>query len=199
MEFDRAVEERRSIRAFKSRKISKDNIKKILEAGRLSPSAKNRQPWHFVVLTGEQKDHVADLMIDWYDNNDIGAREAREVTIAGLKYTVSSRGWTSVKETARVIKESAVYVLVFRESDIEWLNSDTLSIGACTQSMILKATDLGIGSLWIADVKCVQKETADYLKVPSELELSTSVAFGYNNEFPAPRPRKKLDELCIKV
>lgn len=42
---------RRSIRRYKKREIPRDLFMKILEAGRQAPSAGNRQPWHFIVLT----------------------------------------------------------------------------------------------------------------------------------------------------
>lgn len=45
---------RRSIKAFKSKPIEKDKLERVLEAGRLAPSAKNRQEWRFVVLQKEQ-------------------------------------------------------------------------------------------------------------------------------------------------
>ncbi len=41
---------RRSIRRFKDIPVPKDDITKILEAGRWAPSATNSQPWHFVVV-----------------------------------------------------------------------------------------------------------------------------------------------------
>ena len=42
---------RRSIRRYENKEISKDVLYKILEAGRQAPSAANRQPWHFIVIT----------------------------------------------------------------------------------------------------------------------------------------------------
>ncbi len=44
---------RQSIRSFTSSPVEDDQIKRILEAGRIAPSAKNRQPWRFVVITEE--------------------------------------------------------------------------------------------------------------------------------------------------
>lgn len=41
---------RRSIRKYKSEKISKEVINKILKAAMYSPSAMNLQAWHFIVL-----------------------------------------------------------------------------------------------------------------------------------------------------
>lgn len=41
---------RQSIKEFQDRTIERDKIDRILEAGRLAPSAKNRQPWRFIVI-----------------------------------------------------------------------------------------------------------------------------------------------------
>ena len=45
-----AIRTRRSIRKFRSKPIPDEKLKMILEAGRLAPSAGNRQPWLFVVV-----------------------------------------------------------------------------------------------------------------------------------------------------
>lgn len=45
-----AVKERRSIRRYKGEPIEKDDIEKMVEAARWAPSAKNLQPWKFVIV-----------------------------------------------------------------------------------------------------------------------------------------------------
>ncbi|MFW9988292.1 MAG: nitroreductase family protein [Candidatus Odinarchaeota archaeon] len=45
---------RRSIRSFQGKPIKENEIKMILEAGRWSPSASNRQPWEFIVIKNKQ-------------------------------------------------------------------------------------------------------------------------------------------------
>jgi nitroreductase len=42
---------RRSIRSYKRKKVPKEVLNRIFEAGRQAPSASNMQPWHFIVLT----------------------------------------------------------------------------------------------------------------------------------------------------
>ena len=44
---------RRSIRRYEKKEIPKDVLNQILEAGRQAPSAANRQPLHFIVVTDE--------------------------------------------------------------------------------------------------------------------------------------------------
>lgn len=50
-----AIQTRRSIRKYKDEPIPDLDLKKILEAARIAPSAGNKQPWRFVVVKGEDK------------------------------------------------------------------------------------------------------------------------------------------------
>jgi len=44
------IETRQSIRSFENKPLTKEIVERILEAGRKAPSAKNRQPWRFVII-----------------------------------------------------------------------------------------------------------------------------------------------------
>lgn len=46
---------RRSIRKYKDRTVSKEDIKHIIKAGSAAPSAKNRQPWKYIAFVSEKK------------------------------------------------------------------------------------------------------------------------------------------------
>ncbi len=46
-----AIRARRNVRTYEDRAIAADDLDRILEAGRRAPSASNRQPWDFVVVT----------------------------------------------------------------------------------------------------------------------------------------------------
>ncbi len=45
-----AINQRRSVRAYKPVEIEEEKLKEVLEAARLSPSASNRQDWKFIVV-----------------------------------------------------------------------------------------------------------------------------------------------------
>ncbi|HDL86394.1 MAG TPA: nitroreductase family protein [Candidatus Acetothermia bacterium] len=49
------IQTRRSVRAFTAAPVSRAQIEKILNAGRLAPSGKNTQPWRFVVVESAGK------------------------------------------------------------------------------------------------------------------------------------------------
>ncbi|MFH7882160.1 MAG: nitroreductase family protein [Candidatus Aenigmatarchaeota archaeon] len=55
MEVFTAIKKRHSVRSFEDKEIPKEKILKILESGRLAPSAQNIQPWHFIVVTENDK------------------------------------------------------------------------------------------------------------------------------------------------
>ncbi len=50
METMEALLTRRSIRKYQSRPVSEEDLQSILEAAMCTPSARNQQPWHFVVI-----------------------------------------------------------------------------------------------------------------------------------------------------
>jgi len=49
-----ALRTRRSIRKYKPEPVPEDKLRQVLEAGRIAPSAGNRQPWKFVVVTNPE-------------------------------------------------------------------------------------------------------------------------------------------------
>lgn len=56
MEFIELISKRESIRDYSPEKsVNRDILLKILEAGRLAPSAANRQPWRFLVVSSPEK------------------------------------------------------------------------------------------------------------------------------------------------
>ena len=55
MEVSEAIRVRKSVRAYDQKDIPEDVLGRILEAGRISPSASNTQPWHFIVVRDAAK------------------------------------------------------------------------------------------------------------------------------------------------
>jgi len=58
MDVFEAVQERRSIRTYQDTPVPREKLEKILEAARLAPSARNIEPWHFIVVTDGEKRQV---------------------------------------------------------------------------------------------------------------------------------------------
>lgn len=181
-----AIKNRKSVRKFKDIEIKKEIIEDILNCGRLAPSAKNKQPWFFVIVSKEIKNKIADIMIDY----TIESGDNDENTIYGFE--------SSVNSTAYTIKQAPILILIFRKKDNNWIIGDNLSIGACVENMCLRATELNIGSLWIRDTVYVADKIA-ILVGYNDMELNCALALGYANENLKPRKKKSLKELVSYI
>ena len=184
-----AIEKRRSIRKYKSDKVEKHIIEDILNCGRLAPSAKNRQPWKFVVITNKEKINAfADIMINNHTKQD------DKLDLQILKSP------NSVISTAKVINQAPVLILIFREIDNNWIIGDNLSIGACIENMCLRACELDLSTLWIRDTVYSAKELTRFLGFDDKIyELNSALCLGVPDENPPARPRKKLEEIITWI
>lgn len=140
MELKEAIKNRRSIRKFKNTEISKKIIEDLIDCARLAPSAKNRQPWKFVIVTNTIKNQISDIMLEKENSSKISLE--RKMNNAN----------SSVKATAKIMKEAPILILVLKEYEDNWIIGDSLSIGGAIEHICLRATDLGLGSLWIRDI-----------------------------------------------
>ena len=182
MELKRVIKNRRSIRKYKCEEVPNELIEDLIECARLAPSAKNRQPWEFLIVKNNTKNEIADIMLE--------KEKGRNISLEKKLLNANS----SVKATAKIIKEAPILILVFKQYNENWTTGDTLSIGGAIEHICLRATDLGLGSLWIRDTVYSQKEIAKLVDYEN-MELISAIAVGYPDEEPKQRPRKKLDEI----
>ena len=178
MELQKTFETRRSIRKYRNKDIPKDVIIELLESARISPSAKNIQPWKFYIAKGEIKNTIADYMKEYADNN------GRE------KYA-------GMYSTGNAIKQAPVLLLVFRDNDAPLDRNDTLSIGSAIEHILLKATELELASLWICAMYKVRDKISQL--IGTDLELYSCIALGYADEQPSARPRKALQDIVMNL
>jgi nitroreductase len=64
------IQNRRTATAFLDKTIPKETLERVLEAGRLAPSAKNRQPWRFIVI--KKQDLKEKVMESAYGQENVG-------------------------------------------------------------------------------------------------------------------------------
>lgn len=119
MDVYEAIKERRSIRVFEERDIEEEKISKILDAGRLAPSANNKQDWKFVVV--RDKDKRKRLIKAAKGQEFVGEAPAVLVMCATQSDKVMSCGQPAY----------------------------TIDLSIALSFMVLEATELGIGGCWI--------------------------------------------------
>ena len=182
MDLNIVIKNRRSIRKYKNRDIPNEVIEDLINFARLAPSAKNRQPWKFMIVKDKTKNEIADIMLE--------KEKKSKVSLERKIYNANS----SVKATANIMKQAPILILVFKSKEDNWIIGDSLSIGAAIEHICLRATDLGLGSLWIRDIVYTQNEIAN-LVGKSYMELISAISIGYPDESPKQRTRKKLNEV----
>ncbi len=93
MEVAEAIMARRSVRAYDERPIPEDVLDRVLEAGRIAPSANNYQPWHFIIVRN------AELRKSLSKGRYAGFLKDTPVVIVGCGNKKISERWHKVDTT----------------------------------------------------------------------------------------------------
>jgi nitroreductase/NAD-dependent dihydropyrimidine dehydrogenase PreA subunit len=131
---------RRSIRTFKDKVVPRTILEKLLEIACSAPSAKNQQPWHWIVVQEPAEvRRLAGMVIDWMRT----VIRNSPVVAETMGFTRAVAGWDEGYE--RICRE-APHVIV-AHTDRNW------GFGAedCTLALSLLdlyATSLGLGACW---------------------------------------------------
>ncbi len=185
---------RRSIRRYTDTPVPEALIEEILEAARCAPSAKNRQPWFYTVYQGEAKARFLKAFEAGINREKSGEAilpdSARVLPDAfySLKILSSCPVLIVVQNT----NAGDPYLPVSSDKRIAEL-CDSLAIGASVQNMLLKAIELGLGTLWIANSFFAYPELEAQLG--DTAQILSIIALGYPAQDPPARPRKTLDEI----
>lgn len=164
MEFSKLIASRFSVRSYTKKPVERSLIFEILEAARLAPSACNYQPWHFLVLT--EPDNLSDFQ------------------------EVYPRNW---------FREAPVCIVICSDHSQSWKRKSDgkdfadVDVAIVTDHLILKATELGLGTCWVCnfDATLVRKK----LRLPDHLEPMVLVTIGYTNSEVPVKIRKSLSEI----
>ena len=119
-----AIKTRRSAREFTDKKVSKETIEQILEAGRWAPSGMNNQPWRFIVVSDKK---TKDLLSKQTHNEDIIKKAPCTIAI----FYDANSGYDRTKDVLSI--GACVQNML--------LASRSLGLGACWLGEILKNKD----------------------------------------------------------
>ena len=185
-----AIAERRSIRRYKNKAVPRELLEKIVLAGTLAPSSKNRQPWRFIVTAGKAKAEALEAM-----RKGLEREESAPLLPDSAHYLPGARHTLDIMEQAYAV----IFALDPMGSDIrEPLSAEgrvyeicnAQSLGAAMENMSLQAAELGLGSLWICDTYFAYSELNEFFGG----EIRAALAVGYADEAPPARPRKPFEE-----
>jgi nitroreductase len=163
MEFSELIERRYSVRAYKSDPVEDDKLQQVLEAARLAPTAANLQPLQFIVI------HMA-------------GREAEMKRIYNRHWFV---------QPPLVICACGTPAQGWVRKDNK--NYNDVDVAIAMDHLILAATNLGLGTCWIAAFD--PTAAREVLHLPDGVEPIAFTPLGYPADQPEPKKRKALSEL----
>lgn len=163
-----AISDRRSHRAYKAEQIPEDVLKSILTAALQSPSARNRQPWHFSVVQD------ADLIQEVHD-------EASRVMGKNGNPRFADPDF-------HIFYHAPTVVFLFGEKDFGWTQVDC---GIAVENIALAAEGLGVGSVILGlPASAFKGERADELRrklrCPEGYDFVIAIALGYSTDTKEP-------------
>jgi nitroreductase len=171
-EFLELIISRQSDRKYSDRQIEKDKLDRIIEAGRMAPSACNAQPWKFIIV------------------NDPGlvlkVADAASAKLIGMNSFVS---------------EAPVIIVIVREKSnmsskvgamIKNKDYSLFDIGIATENICLQAKAEGLGSCIIGwfDEKIIRK----LLEIPRSKRVELLITLGYSLSEQREKRRKHVEE-----
>ncbi len=157
MDFDELIRTRYSVRTYDSRPVEDEKLRQVLEAGRVAPTGANKQPVRIYVLR-------------------------------------SAKAIEKVRSLTPCAFDAPVVLLVTVDRDVQWKNPFTPGVFAGEQDasivgtqMMLKATELGLGTCWVNyfDVNLIHKA----FDLPANQTLLYLMPMGYAAPGAQPNPR----------
>jgi nitroreductase len=160
MDFVNLIQQRYSVRAYKPDPVEGDKLQQVLNAARLAPTAANRQPFQLIVI------HTA-------------GRQAELKRIYNREWFIQAPlviGICAIPATAWVRRDGKNY------ADVD----ATIAM----DHLILAATDLGLGTCWVAAFDPVAAR--EILKLPNDVEPIAFTPLGYPADQPKTKERKPI-------
>ncbi len=192
------IKGRRSVRNFEEKEVDKELIREIIQAGKFAPSAEDRQPWRFIVITN--RDHIQELSLMVKEElkkllkrrfiKQFSIKELKEKSVLKLLYGVS------FSEMDLIFFDAPVVIFILTKNEL--FNNE--SCACCAQNMMLAAHSLGLGSCWIgfASVLGVKKKAMQKIGAPDDHHIAATLALGYPKEKMKKSPLRKIEADIIK-
>ncbi len=149
-----AIVSRRTIRQYLARPIDREALRRLVDAGRLAPSAANLQPLEFVV---------------------VDEPEVRDKVFPALKWAA----YIHPNGDPKPGQEPQAYVVVLVNSKIREKMYE-YDVGAAVEAMAVSAWSEGIGSCWLISIDRDKVQAA--LGVPPHYRIDSVLALGYPAE-----------------
>ena len=186
----KTIFERRAVRKYQNKGVSKDLIDQLLEAGRMAPSAMGKEPWKFYIVTVKEdialysKEIINEGM---HSFPAMGVKKAVKAVASALIHLSTIVDFFKAEDP--VFHGAPVVIFIAAQKDDEWA---ALDIGMCSQNIMLAAKSLGLDSCPVGFAKFIEK-TKNYNKlgIAKDEQIHLAIIVGYGDEKPEVHERNK--------
>jgi len=186
MDVIKAIFHRRAVRLYRSDPVSREQVHAVLDTANQAPSGLNRQPWEFLVVTGEKIREMGKSYhstLTEYLNNWEASPMSRSLSRDEFIRFSETYGGAPV---VIVVLVKADPIQNFRKADLE-------SASAAMQNLLLAATALGLGTCWMTGPIRDEKTLRQILAIPDDREIVAVTPLGYPEKIPDAPPRHDPD------
>lgn len=167
MEFYEVIQDRTSVRKFKSNPICKDKLSRMINAAMMAPSWKNQTSYKIIIVEDKSK------------------REQLANTIIN-----------STDKAANSVKDAPVTMVIVANPDKSGVVGDKqyylVDSAIAMEHFILAATNEGYGTCWIGAL--VENEVKNILNIPNEYKVVGMTPVGEIDEDKEHYPKKDIKE-----
>ena len=168
MEFKDVITQRYSVRGYLDKEVEKEKLEYVLKAATIAPTGVNNQPFKvFVIDTKKHKDELSEIY---------GAKWFVEAPYVLCVVAIKNEAWTRPWDQKNISDIDATIVM---------------------DHIILAATDVGLGTCYIAAFK--KNRAHKFLNLDETEEAVLFTPLGYGNAEPRDTPRTELDEFVVYV
>ena len=192
--FYRLVADRRSIRRYEASTIPAETLDRVLAAARWAPSAHNRQPWRFAILTPfHWKDRLARAMGDRLRRDRLADGDA----VAAIDQDVA-------RSYARITGAPVAIVVALDMADMDRYPDDrrraehtmaVQSAAMAVQNLLLAAHAEGLGACWMCAPLFCPDVVTEALGLSKGWEPQAIVTLGLPAGSGKPATRRPIEEL----
>jgi nitroreductase len=190
----KTIKARRSVRVFTKDPVTDEQVKILLHAANQAPSAHNQQAWRFIVLQGDKKNELAQLVTA---QSASLPRPAAALLRMGAKSILSAPVVIAVANTD-LIRHGTDLFKVEKEMAHDFFRTmEIQSSAAAVQNILLAATSLGLGTVWLGILYLIKDDVLRFLGEP-EGEFMAVVPVGRPAKVGG-GPKKHPLEMKIKM
>jgi len=184
---------RRSVRRFRDEPVSQEVVERLLTAATWAPSAHNRQPWRFAVITSsEAKERLGRTM---------GDELRRDLLADGVSETEAEcQVWRSQQ---RIMAAPVVILVCYSAENMDIYHDErrrqaeylmgVQSVAMAGENLMLAAQTQGLGGVWVCAPLFAPQAASRSLELPKDWEPQGMILLGYPEKMPAARKRLDLD------